>query len=82
VSTYILFGGSGNDVGKKKKRGENDVDECPSEIKCQWMSLRYLVREHDDWYTSKNVFGFPLIQGTTYCTVCSRIGTQEQGFAE
>jgi hypothetical protein len=77
-----LFGRSGNDVGKKKKRGENDGDECPSEIKCQWMSLIYLLREHDDWYTSKNVFGFPLIQGTTYCTVCSRIGTQEQDFAE
>jgi hypothetical protein len=32
VSTYILFGRSGNDAGKKKKRGENDGDECPSEI--------------------------------------------------
>jgi hypothetical protein len=48
------------------------------------MSVSYLVREHDDWYTSKNVFEFPLILAVlhTYCTVYIRIGTQEQGFAE
>jgi hypothetical protein len=46
------IGRLGNDQAKNKI-GDNGRVECTIEIRCQWLSKIYLVREHDDWYTPK-----------------------------
>jgi hypothetical protein len=42
----------GNDQARNKI-GDNGGVKCSSEIRCQWVSKIYLVRKHDERYTSK-----------------------------
>jgi hypothetical protein len=54
---------------QKNNIGDNGGDKCPSEIRCQWLSKIYLVREHDDWYTpnmSLSSLGLKVIHTVQY----------------